>query len=202
MFMYSRRTPSRYTRSSSSAASSGASGENWSSARSSAASWASVASEVTVSLSLMDESLRRHQVSFNPDANDEVSPRLGLQSCRSSNGPTQPTTRRLSCTGRPKTFVNWAAGRPFIWIDDEIRTADRDSVAQHYQAPSLLHRVDPRHGVTDSDFKYLGQWLAAQDGNDTHHPLTTGGSARYGSYRPHAGPPSTVHDRWNAAKRT
>jgi hypothetical protein len=104
--------------------------------------------------------------SWMADANDEVSPRLGL--------PKLPIVEWSDAADNPPNGLhwktqdpaNWAAGRPFIWIDDEIRAADRDWVAQHYHAPSLLHRVDPRHGVTDSDFTYLGQWLAAQDGND------------------------------------
>lgn len=105
--------------------------------------------------------------SWMADANDEVSPRLGL--------PELPIVEWSAAADNPldglhwktQDLVTWAAGRPFIWIDDEIRAADRDWVAQQHRAPSLLHRVDSRRGLTDSDFAHLRQWLAAQHDDTT-----------------------------------
>ncbi|RSS42439.1 hypothetical protein EF912_30600, partial [Streptomyces sp. WAC07061] len=31
--------------------------------------------------------------------------------------------------------------------------------AAHHPAPALLHRVDPRTGLTDADFAVLARWL-------------------------------------------
>ena len=48
-------------------------------------------------------------------------------------------------------LVDWTAGRPFIWVDDEITDADRSWVTTHHDGRALLHHVDPRHGLTDAD---------------------------------------------------
>jgi hypothetical protein len=40
-------------------------------------------------------------------------------------------------------LTRWAAGRPFVWLDDETTDADRWWVAAHHWQPALLHRVDP-----------------------------------------------------------
>ena len=56
-------------------------------------------------------------------------------------------------------LVEVAAGRPFIWVDDEITDRDRAWVAAHHGGPALLHRVDPTIGLTDKDFAVLDDWL-------------------------------------------
>jgi hypothetical protein len=32
-------------------------------------------------------------------------------------------------------------------------------VAANHSAPALLHRVDPRHGLSDADYYAIAQWL-------------------------------------------
>jgi hypothetical protein len=49
--------------------------------------------------------------------------------------------------------------RPFAWVDDEITGTDRAWVAAHHRGPALLHRVDPRRGLTDADYLALADWL-------------------------------------------
>jgi hypothetical protein len=39
------------------------------------------------------------------------------------------------------------------------RCQDHTHVAAHHGAPALLHRVDPRLGLTDADYRVLGDWL-------------------------------------------
>ncbi|WP_435601301.1 hypothetical protein [Streptomyces sp. C10-9-1] len=58
-------------------------------------------------------------------------------------------------------IVEWAAGRPFAWVDDEITDADREYVAQHHDGLALLHRVDPRLGLLHEDFIVLAAWAEA-----------------------------------------
>ncbi|MFB7475208.1 hypothetical protein [Kitasatospora sp. NPDC056184] len=60
---------------------------------------------------------------------------------------------------KTRPLVTWAGGRPFAWVDDEITGADRAWVAAHHPAPALLHRIDPRVGLTDGDFAALDSWL-------------------------------------------
>jgi hypothetical protein len=64
---------------------------------------------------------------------------------------------RLHWKTRP--LVSWAAGRPFVWVDDEITDADRSWVAAHHPAQALLHRVDHQVGLTEGDFAVLEEWL-------------------------------------------
>ncbi|WP_435974834.1 hypothetical protein [Streptomyces sp. Qhu_M48] len=61
-------------------------------------------------------------------------------------------------------LLAWAGGRPFAWVDDEIGAADRDWVAAHHPGRALLHRVDPRRGLTGADYERLALW-AEERGN-------------------------------------
>ncbi|WP_184886934.1 HAD domain-containing protein [Sphaerisporangium siamense] len=92
------------------------------------------------------------------EANEVISPLLGLPELpvvdwadAEDEGPLHWKTRGL---------VDWAAGRPFIWVDDEIAEADRAWVAAHHGRQALLHRVDPRRGLTHTDFAIIADWLA------------------------------------------
>jgi hypothetical protein len=60
---------------------------------------------------------------------------------------------------KTRSLAAYAGTCPFAWIDDEITDADRAWVAAHHQGPALLHRVDPRSGLTEADFNALNQWL-------------------------------------------
>ena len=59
-------------------------------------------------------------------------------------------------------LTRWAAGRTFVWLDDEITDADQQWVKAHYSGHALLHRVDPHAGLTDADFSLLRHWRAAR----------------------------------------
>lgn len=43
--------------------------------------------------------------------------------------------------------------------DDEVTDRDRAWVAVHHRDLALLHRVDPRLGLTDGDYVALDSWL-------------------------------------------
>ncbi|WP_328401315.1 hypothetical protein [Nocardia sp. NBC_00403] len=49
---------------------------------------------------------------------------------------------------KTRDLVDWAAGRA---------APDRAWVSAHYQGQALLHRVDPRHGLSDADFATLDE---------------------------------------------
>ncbi|CAL9295095.1 hypothetical protein SUDANB148_02427 [Streptomyces sp. SudanB148_2056] len=97
------------------------------------------------------------------EANEVVAPRLGLPRLPVLDLPEAdgPSLRGLHWKTRP--LVEWAGGRPFVWVDDEIGAVDRQWVAAAHPGPALLHRVDPARGLQDSDFRALGDWLAALD---------------------------------------
>lgn len=89
-------------------------------------------------------------------ANTWVAPRLGLPDL-----PLLPWTDEPEEPGvhwKTPALVAWAAGRPFVWVDDEIGAADRAWIAAHHPGPALLHRVDARRGLGVADFEALAAW--------------------------------------------
>jgi hypothetical protein len=102
---------------------------------------------------------------WEQEANDYIAPILGL-----------PTSLPVITWSDPRPdpgdgvfwktpeIVAWARGRAFAWVDDEITDADRAWVRSRHDAPALLHRVDPRTGLTDDDFALLAGWAAALNG--------------------------------------
>lgn len=99
------------------------------------------------------------------DANAVIAPLLGL--------PELPVADLVGCPDEDQPDVlHWktamlveiAAGRPFVWIDDEIGDLDRDWVSAHHGGAALLHRVDRTTGVTAADLDAVAGWLAALAG--------------------------------------
>lgn len=95
------------------------------------------------------------------DANDLVAPRLGLPELPVVEFPDDDEPER-GLHWKTAFLTRWAAGRTFVWLDDEIAGADRRWVQDHYPGEALLHRVDPSAGLTDADFALIRQWLAAR----------------------------------------
>lgn len=97
------------------------------------------------------------------DANECIAPRIGLPHLAVVTWP-EPSAldeqdARNGLHWKTRTLVERAAGRPFAWVDDEVTGTDRAWVAAHHQGHALLHRVDPRQGLTDSDYTVLDSWL-------------------------------------------
>jgi hypothetical protein len=86
-------------------------------------------------------------------ANEHIGPVIGL--------PELPVVHfGFSETVKIPALVRFAAGRPFAWVDDEINTQDHLYAAKYHGAPFLLHRVSPRLGLREDDFRLLGEWAA------------------------------------------
>lgn len=102
------------------------------------------------------------------DANECVAPRLGLPPLPLVNWPEPSDTEEQDERGglhwKTRTLVDRAAGRPFVWIDDEITDIDRAWIAAHHRGQALLRRVDARRGLTEADFAAVGEWLHALRG--------------------------------------
>ncbi|MFJ5229918.1 hypothetical protein ACIQBJ_08425 [Kitasatospora sp. NPDC088391] len=97
------------------------------------------------------------------DANACVAPVLGLPELPVLDEPADGA----GGFGWPPVGLHWktpavvarAAGGAFAWVDDEITAVDRAWVAEHHAGPALLHRVNPRTGLTGRDFEELDAWL-------------------------------------------
>lgn len=99
------------------------------------------------------------------DANDCVAPLLGLPPLPVVDWPDPPVREEWhgarGLHWKTRALVGQAKGRPFAWVDDEITDIDRAWVLAHHAERALLHRVDPRQGLTEADFAVLDDWLRA-----------------------------------------
>lgn len=107
------------------------------------------------------------------DANEVIAPLLGLPALPVAALPEEDVTGVLHW--KTRALVQAAAGRPFIWVDDEITDPDRAWVSAHHRGPALLHRVASETGLTEADFAVLHDWLG-YDGQITTPPRTTSGT--------------------------
>ncbi|GGS52753.1 HAD domain-containing protein [Actinokineospora fastidiosa] len=105
------------------------------------------------------------------DANERVAPVLGLPDLAVVDWPDPRRDGVDAWFGlhwKTRPLVERSAGRPFIWVDDEITDADRAWVAEHHPGPALLHRVDPARGLTTGDLAHLARWVAAVKADHSH----------------------------------
>jgi hypothetical protein len=99
------------------------------------------------------------------EANEVISPLLGLPELPVVEWPDdheQSAALRWNTVAlhwKTAFLTKWAAGRSFVWIDDELTEADRRWVAAEHHGRALLHRVDPDVGLTHEDFSAIRQWL-------------------------------------------
>ena len=103
------------------------------------------------------------------EANEQVALRIGLPQLAVVTWPSltaaeEDRDERLGLHWKTRTLVEWAAGRPFAWVDDEVTAVDRAWVRAHHPGPALLHRVDPCQGLAEGDFEVLGEWLLKAPG--------------------------------------
>ncbi|MER7053457.1 hypothetical protein [Streptomyces sp. NPDC000351] len=98
------------------------------------------------------------------EANEWIGPHIGLPELPVIQWPEGSQAPRSSCLGgtfwKTRHVVDWAAGRPFAWIDDDFDDIDRDYVTHEHDGPALLHHVDPRLGLLDNDLKALADWAS------------------------------------------
>ncbi|MFC4059078.1 HAD domain-containing protein [Planomonospora corallina] len=93
------------------------------------------------------------------DANEVIGPLLGLPELPVVHWPDSEEEGG-ALHWKTRGLIEWAAGRPFVWVDDEITDADRVWVSEHHHGQALLHRVDHRRGLTSADFAVIADWLA------------------------------------------
>lgn len=98
------------------------------------------------------------------EANEWIAPHLGLPELPvvDFDETRRPVNDRMPDGTYWKThqLVEYAAGRPFAWVDDEITVLDRDYADRAHLGPALLHHVSPRRGLLDADFRTLRVWAA------------------------------------------
>ncbi|GAA2107861.1 hypothetical protein [Streptomyces synnematoformans] len=98
------------------------------------------------------------------EANTWIAPNVGLPDLPHVDWSCDDYSRDDGTYFKTHDLVDYAAGRPFVWVDDETGPADREYVAAHHGAPALLHHVDPRKGLLPGDFEALAAWAAQLPG--------------------------------------
>lgn len=98
------------------------------------------------------------------EANEWIAPHIGLPSLPVVEWPELHADRADGTYFKTWDLVEYAAGRPFAWVDDEIGAADRDFVTANHRGPALLHAVSPSLGLLDDDFSALAAWATSLTG--------------------------------------
>lgn len=97
---------------------------------------------------------------WGDDANEVIAPLLGLPSLPVVDLPeSEEDFGPEALHWKTRALVQVAAGRPFVWLDDELTDRDRAWVTAHHPGPTLLVKVDSRLGLTDADFGLVEAWL-------------------------------------------
>lgn len=100
---------------------------------------------------------------WKDEANEWIGPHLGLPALPYIDWPEMHGSAPDGTYWKTRYVVEYAAGRPFAWVDDEITDRDRAWVAEHGAGgESLLLHIDPRVGLERADFDTLAAW--ADDG--------------------------------------
>ncbi|GHB06022.1 MULTISPECIES: hypothetical protein [Streptomyces] len=92
------------------------------------------------------------------EANEWIAPRLGLPPLPYIDWPRMHGLTGNGTYWKTRYVVEYAAGRPFAWVDDEITDLDTGWVAGHHPGRALLRPVDPRVGLVRADFDALAAW--------------------------------------------
>ncbi|MFB7835511.1 hypothetical protein [Streptomyces sp. NPDC056056] len=94
------------------------------------------------------------------DANTVLAPLLGIPDLPVAPLPEPPEDDEPGVVHwKTRALVETAAGRPFVWADDELTDLDRAWVARHHRGAALLHRVDSTTGLTQEDLAAVHAWL-------------------------------------------
>lgn len=80
------------------------------------------------------------------EANEWIAPRLGLPPLPYIDWPRMHGLTGNGTYWKTRYVVEYAAGRPFAWVDDEITDLDTGWVAGHHPGRALLRPVDPGWG--------------------------------------------------------
>jgi len=96
---------------------------------------------------------------WGTDANEIISPRLALPELPVVDWPDDDEEPQHGLHWKTMYLIHWAAGHPFVWLDDEITDTDRRWTAAHHPERALLRRVDPYLGLTPADFAVIHDWL-------------------------------------------
>ena len=92
------------------------------------------------------------------EANQVISPRLGLPELPVVDWADEDEAYN-GLHWKTRGLVSWAAGRTFVWVDDEITDTDRRWIRSHHEGQALAYRVEKHLGLTSADIAAIKLWL-------------------------------------------
>ncbi|MFE4591522.1 HAD domain-containing protein [Streptomyces laurentii] len=98
---------------------------------------------------------------WKDEANEWIGPHLGLPELPSIDWPQMHGKAPRGTFWKTQYILEYAAGRPFAWVDDDITAYDHEYVERNHLAAALLLHVDPQLGLLRADFDRLADWAAA-----------------------------------------
>lgn len=99
--------------------------------------------------------------SWEEHANDEVAPRLGLPELPVIHVLTEPEeVDGWWVLWKTVHIAEYAAGRPFVWIDDHPDDSDREYLIGHGAPDHLIIEIDPEDGLQDHHLRQAEEWLS------------------------------------------
>ncbi|WP_125777733.1 HAD domain-containing protein [Antribacter gilvus] len=93
------------------------------------------------------------------DANDVVATRAGLPVLPVADLPDYGDGDPDGLGWKTRALVREAAGRPFIWVDDDISEMDRWWIELEHPGPALAFRVEPAVGLTAAGIEQIAAWM-------------------------------------------
>ena len=91
-------------------------------------------------------------------ANVRIGPHLGLPELPVALAENKYGSRGPSQSWKTEALLEYAAGRPFAWADDEIFHLDVECITQHAVPDALLLPCDPSTGLQTRDFEVARRW--------------------------------------------
>lgn len=92
-------------------------------------------------------------------ANTEIGPRIGLPRLRVL--PIDRTASAWRLFWKTPQVARQSAGRPFVWLDDDIGSPDRIWLDKHVSQPHLAISVHPARGLDEAIWRRLDDFTAA-----------------------------------------
>jgi hypothetical protein len=97
---------------------------------------------------------------WQEEANEWIAPHLGLPELPVVKFGT-PGPIGTSLHWKTKDLVEYADGRDFLWVDDEVTNRDQQYINANHSGRGQAHWVSSRIGLTDKDFDAIYGWALA-----------------------------------------
>lgn len=99
-------------------------------------------------------------------ANDEVASRLGLPALPVVHVTTPPEVLDSWVIWKSGHIAKYAAGRPFVWLDDHPSELDSRYLAANGAPDHLIVQIDPETGLEDHHLRQAEEWLESCSAGD------------------------------------